>query len=66
MTTRRQALCDQSVWDEIGDEDLFGPRRPVPQAVIDRANREWNAIPSDPAEIAVWMKLPPVGENTDA
>lgn len=42
------------------DADAYGHRRYVPQSVRDEANRQWDAIPTDPAEIAVWMRQPPV------
>lgn len=46
--------------DEFDDADAYGFRRVVSQAVIDEAARQWAQIPTDPADIAVWMKQPPI------
>lgn len=47
--------------DEIGDEDIYAHPRPAPPKWLQELHdREWDAIPSDPAELSVWMKGEPI------
>lgn len=42
------------------DAALFTTPIKLTQAEKAEAHRQWNAIPDDLAELARWMKLPPV------
>jgi hypothetical protein len=57
---KQAARIMDAVLAEFDDADAYGFRRPVPQAVIDEAARQWAQIPTDPADIAVWMRGEPI------
>jgi len=46
--------------DQCDAEDMFGPRPCPPKWLVDEARRQWDAIPTNPAEIAAWMKGEPI------
>lgn len=55
LTTPAGEQCD--------DEDLYGFRRPSPRWLIEDANRQWDAIPTDPAAIYAWMHGEPINPS---
>jgi hypothetical protein len=57
---QQAASVMDAVIAEFDDADAYGFRRPVSPAVIAEANRQWDAIPTDPAEIAVWSRGEPI------
>ena len=46
--------------DHCEDEDLYGFRLKRPRWMIEDANRQWDAIPTNPAELSLWMKGEPI------
>jgi hypothetical protein len=58
--TQQVAHVMDAVLAEFDDADAYGFRRPVSPAVIAEAKRQWDAIPTDPAAIAVWMRGEPI------
>jgi hypothetical protein len=57
---KQAARVMDAVMAEFDDADAYGFRRPVSPSVIAEAKRQWDAIPADPAEIAVWMRGEPI------
>ena len=57
---KQAARVMQAVLAEFDDADAYGFRRKASPAVIAEARRQWDAIPTDPAEIAVWMRGEPI------
>ena len=44
----------------MDDESIFTRRPKPPKWLVDEARRQWDAIPTHPADIAVWMKGEPI------
>ena len=71
MNRRRQARLIRQAEERLRDDmwraddaDAYGHRIVRTPAQIAEANRQWDAIPETAAEIAIWMKRPPInGES---